>query len=109
ATFGVGHTDTLDEAYRKAEKMDLNRFATRLDVVWSGLFEAISPNILQGQNTDADNYYVRAEMYKLNFSHAPLTIIYLSTHQDTPDMIGSLVVIFTTAHASGALTLEHNG
>ncbi|KAJ7291397.1 hypothetical protein C8J57DRAFT_1491881 [Mycena rebaudengoi] len=27
--FGVGQTDTLDEAYRKAGKIDLNRFAAR--------------------------------------------------------------------------------
>jgi hypothetical protein len=65
ATFGVGQTDTLDEAYRKARKMDLNRFAVRLDVVSSEFLEKISSDILQGQNMDADNY-VRAEMYKLN-------------------------------------------
>ncbi|KAJ7291409.1 hypothetical protein C8J57DRAFT_1272748, partial [Mycena rebaudengoi] len=60
------------------------------------LLRIISPDILQGQNTEADNY-VRAEIYKFN---------------DTPrreDMIGSLVVIFPTAHAGGALTLEHDG
>ncbi|KAJ7291424.1 hypothetical protein C8J57DRAFT_1272886 [Mycena rebaudengoi] len=74
----------------------------------SGLLEAISSDILQGQNTNADNY-VRAEMYKPN-DDGPRS--FFKAHQDTPrreDMIGSFVVIFPTAHAGGALTLEHDG
>ncbi|KAJ7218748.1 hypothetical protein C8J57DRAFT_1732200 [Mycena rebaudengoi] len=88
ATFGVGQTDTLDEAYRKAGKMICCASGRR-------------------QNTEADNY-VRAEseMYKLNVYGSSF-----KAHQDTPrrvDMIGSLVVIFPTAHAGSALTLEHD-
>lgn len=57
--------DVLDETYRKAGKMDLDKFAARLDVVASGLVDAISPDILQGQTTDGDKV-LRAELYKLN-------------------------------------------
>ncbi|KAJ7495383.1 hypothetical protein FB451DRAFT_1550818 [Mycena latifolia] len=108
ATFGVEQADVLDETYRKAGKMDLTKFATRLDVVASGLINAISPDILQGQNTDGDKI-VRAEMYKLNV-YGPGS--FFKAHKDTPrgeTMIGSLVVVFPTAHTGGVLTLEHGG
>jgi hypothetical protein len=65
ATFGVDQRNVLDETYRKAGKMDLTKFAARLDVVASGLVDAISPDILQGQDTHGDKA-VRAELYKLN-------------------------------------------
>ncbi|KAJ7343801.1 hypothetical protein DFH08DRAFT_961945 [Mycena albidolilacea] len=90
--------DILDESYRKARKMNLAKFAARLDVVASGLVDAISPDILQGQTTDG-NKGLRAELYKLD--------VYDTPRGDT--MIGSLVVIFPTAHTGGALTLEHAG
>ncbi|KAJ7659231.1 hypothetical protein DFH06DRAFT_1327061 [Mycena polygramma] len=108
ATFGVDQPDTLDETYRKAGKLDLDRFATRLDVFASGLLEAITPDILQGQAFDAEKY-VRADIYKLNV-YGPGS--FFKAHRDTPrgeDMIGSLVVVFPTDHAGGELTLEHAG
>ncbi|KAJ7291340.1 hypothetical protein C8J57DRAFT_1491833 [Mycena rebaudengoi] len=112
-TFGVGQTDTLDEAYRKAGKMDLNRFAARLDVVSSGLLEAISPDILQGQNTDADNY-VRAEMYKLNvYGSSSESRIVLQGPPGHSAQRGHDRLpcghFPPTAHAGSALTLEHDG
>ncbi|KAJ7790609.1 hypothetical protein B0H14DRAFT_3501461 [Mycena olivaceomarginata] len=55
ATFGMD----------QAGKMDLAKFAARLDVVASGLVDAISLDILQGQTTDGDKV-LRAELYKLN-------------------------------------------
>ncbi|KAJ7738026.1 hypothetical protein B0H14DRAFT_3516169 [Mycena olivaceomarginata] len=85
ATFGMDQKDVLDECYRKAGKMDLAKFAARPDVVASGLVDAISPDILQGQTTDGPGSFFKAHM------------------------IGSLVVIFPTAHTGGALTLEHAG
>ncbi|KAJ7892301.1 hypothetical protein B0H14DRAFT_2687088 [Mycena olivaceomarginata] len=108
ATFGVDQTDILDESYRKAGKMDLSKFATRLDVVTSGLLAAIRPDILQGQDADT-NKTLSAELYKLNV-YGPGS--FFKAHKDTPrgeTMIGSLVVVFPTAHAGGALTLEHGG
>ncbi|KAJ6463616.1 hypothetical protein C8R47DRAFT_1026618 [Mycena vitilis] len=108
ATFGVNQTDTLDETYRKAGKLDLDKFATRLDVSASGLLEAITPDIMQGQTVEAGKY-VRADMYKLNV-YGPGS--FFKAHRDTPrgeDMIGSLVVVFPTDHAGGELKLEHAG
>ncbi|KAJ7650770.1 hypothetical protein FB45DRAFT_1077932 [Roridomyces roridus] len=94
ASFGLGGKDVLDESYRKAGKMDTTSFAARFDV--SGLLEIISPEILGAQDAK-ESQYLRAELYKLN---------------DTPrneDMIGSLVVIYPTAHEGGGLALEHGG
>ncbi|KAJ7186428.1 hypothetical protein C8R46DRAFT_1272968 [Mycena filopes] len=108
ATFGVDEKDVLDESYRKAGKMDLTKFASRFDVVASGLVDAISPDILQGQGADGDKT-LRAELYKLNV-YGPGS--FFKGHKDTPrgeTMIGSLVVVFPTAHNGGALSLEHGG
>ncbi|KAJ7468267.1 hypothetical protein B0H11DRAFT_2305835 [Mycena galericulata] len=117
ATFGMGAVDVLDESYRKAGKLDLSKFAARFDV--AGLLETITPDILAGQsNTDGEDKFLRAEMYKLNVygSSNPLSSpcpgSFFKSHKDTPraeDMIGSLVVVFPTAHAGGELTLEHAG
>ncbi|KAJ7186454.1 hypothetical protein C8R46DRAFT_1273049, partial [Mycena filopes] len=108
ATFGVDKKDVLDESYRKAGKMDLTKVASRLDVVASGLVDAISPDILQGQGADGDET-LRAELHKLNV-YGPGS--FFKGHKDTPrgeTMIGSLVVVFPTAHVGGELTLEHGG
>ncbi|KAJ7138616.1 hypothetical protein C8R46DRAFT_1137377 [Mycena filopes] len=108
ATFGVNKQDVLDETYRKAGKLDLSKFASRLDVVASGLIRAISPDMLLGQAVDADKT-LQAELYKLNV-YGPGS--FFKGHKDTPrgeNMIGSLVVVFPTAHTGGELTLEHGG
>ncbi|KAJ7816851.1 hypothetical protein B0H14DRAFT_3743117 [Mycena olivaceomarginata] len=104
ATFGVGGADILDETYRRAGKMDHGKFAACFDV--AELLETISPDILQGQNSDSDKLIV---ICGLSGAAGPGS--FFKAHKDTPrseDMIGSLVVIFPTAHAGGALTLEHN-
>ncbi|KAJ7093401.1 hypothetical protein B0H15DRAFT_905261 [Mycena belliarum] len=106
APFGANQVNVLDESYRKAGKMDLSKFAARFDVVASGLLDAISPDILDGQNA-ANEQVLRAEMYKLNV-YGPGS--FFKAHKDTPrseDMIGSLVVVFPTAHKGGELTLSH--
>ncbi|KAJ7138624.1 hypothetical protein C8R46DRAFT_1137393 [Mycena filopes] len=108
ATFGVNKQDVLDETYRKAGNLDLSKFASRLDVVASGLIRAISPDMLLGQAVDADKT-LQAELYKLNV-YGPGS--FFKGHKDTPrgeNMIGSLVVVFPTAHTGGELTLEHGG
>ncbi|KAK7046440.1 Fe2OG dioxygenase domain-containing protein [Favolaschia claudopus] len=108
ATFGLNQADVLDETYRKAGKMDLDKFASRLDILSSGLLAAIKNNILQGRD-DEDRKTLIPELYKLNV-YGPGS--FFKAHKDTPrgdDMIGSLVVVFPTAHEGGALTLEHNG
>ncbi|KAK7046439.1 Fe2OG dioxygenase domain-containing protein [Favolaschia claudopus] len=108
ATFGVNQADVLDETYRKAGKMDLDKFATRLDVLSSGILSAIKQDILQGQAAGSDKVLV-PELYKLNV-YGPGA--FFKAHKDTPrgdTMIGSLVIVFPTAHEGGGLTLEHDG
>ncbi|KAJ6619588.1 hypothetical protein B0H10DRAFT_1155831 [Mycena sp. CBHHK59/15] len=88
--------------------MDLSKFAARLDMVAYGLVDAITPNIVQGQNADGDKV-LRAELYRLNV-YGPGS--FFKAHKDAlrgETMIGSLVVIFLTVHAGGVLTLEHGG
>ncbi|KAJ7058409.1 hypothetical protein C8F01DRAFT_1148148 [Mycena amicta] len=108
ATFGADHGDVLDETYRKAGKLDVDRFAVRLDVSAAGIIDAITPELLLDQNDSAkDARVIRAEMYKLNV-YGPGS--FFKAHKDTPranNMIGSLVVVLPTEHEGGALTLSH--
>ncbi|KAK6984880.1 Fe2OG dioxygenase domain-containing protein [Favolaschia claudopus] len=109
ATFGLNQADVLDETYRKAGKMDLDKFASRLDILSSGLLTAIKQDILQGQDLNAEDKILIPELYKLNV-YGPGS--FFKAHKDTPrgdDMLGSLVVIFPTSHQGGGLTLEHDG
>ncbi|KAJ7748940.1 hypothetical protein B0H16DRAFT_1251342, partial [Mycena metata] len=99
ATFGIAQKDVLDETYRKAGKIDLAQFASRLDVVASGLIDAIAPDILQGQGAEGDKT-LRAELHRLNVYSEHILKLFQS-HKDTPrgeTMIGSLVVIFPTSY-----------
>ncbi|KAJ7123259.1 hypothetical protein C8R43DRAFT_43540 [Mycena crocata] len=108
ATFGVSQEAVLDETYRKAGKLELGKFAACLDVVASGILDAITPDLLQGQSVDGEKT-IRAKMYKLNV-YGPGS--FFKAHKDTPrgeTMIGSLVITFPSAHSGGALTLEHGG
>ncbi|EDR00473.1 uncharacterized protein LACBIDRAFT_313386 [Laccaria bicolor S238N-H82] len=105
APFGVDNKDVLDETYRKAWKMDNANFATRLDVVNTGILESIRSMLMQGN----ENKKIRLEMYKLNI-YGPGS--FFKAHKDTPrgeNMFGSLVVIFPTRHEGGALQLRHKG
>ena len=45
----------LDETYRKAGKMDVSRFAARLDVGACGILDAITPYLLEGREDVEDN------------------------------------------------------
>ncbi|KAJ6571249.1 hypothetical protein B0H19DRAFT_1208867 [Mycena capillaripes] len=101
ATFGFNQTDVLDESYHKGGKMELTNFAAHPDIVASGHLDTITPDILDGHNSDK---VLRAEMYKLNV-YGPDS--FFKAHKDTPradDMIRSLVVVFPTAHKGGALS-----
>ncbi|KAJ7211618.1 hypothetical protein GGX14DRAFT_448890 [Mycena pura] len=106
ATFGFDQKEVLDETYRKAVKMDIDKFSASLDIAASGILKAISPDILDGQK-GGDEKALRAELYKLNV-YGPGS--FFKAHKDTPrsdDMIGSLVIVYPTAHEGGALTLSH--
>ncbi|KAF7288963.1 Fe2OG dioxygenase domain-containing protein [Mycena indigotica] len=106
ATFGLGTEDVLDESYRKAGKLDIADFASSLDLGTLRLVEAISPDLLDGRD-DVGEKGIRAELYKLNV-YGPGS--FFKAHKDTPraaDMIGSLVIVFPSAHAGGQLSLSH--
>ena len=63
ATFGRGNEDVYDESYRKAVKMDASNFVVQFDLAGSGLMRTIEDQLLQ---SETENKYIRAELYKLN-------------------------------------------
>ncbi|KAF9256779.1 hypothetical protein L218DRAFT_965986 [Marasmius fiardii PR-910] len=106
ATFGRAKEDVLDESYRKAGKMDLDRFSSKLDSHVVRLLPKILPQLLNGTDLERD---VEAELYKLNVYD---TGSFFRVHKDTPrsnHMFGSLVVVFPTPHTGGQLVLRHDG
>jgi hypothetical protein len=62
ATFGVDQKDVLDVSYRKAGKMDANRFATHFSPTNLGVVEVISDRLLRGRAEKS----ISIELYKLN-------------------------------------------
>ncbi|KAI0715766.1 hypothetical protein C8T65DRAFT_770626 [Cerioporus squamosus] len=105
AAFGRNTETVLDEAYRKARKMDTSEFLVRLDVVKSGLLDVVSSSLLSG---DSSGRSVSAELYKLNVYGEGA---FFKSHTDTPtksNMFGSLVIVFPTQHSGGTLVLRHH-
>ena len=104
--------------------MDTSNFCVQLDLTASGLMRIVEDQLLQSRT---ENKHIKAEPYKLNVygdsrhgaSPVPacLTLLYLldkgsffKPHKDTPrgtDMLGSLVIIYPTAHEGGELVLRH--
>ncbi|KAJ6565426.1 hypothetical protein B0H10DRAFT_1083163 [Mycena sp. CBHHK59/15] len=85
-----------------------NKFATRLDVVASGLLDAIRPDILAVQDADVTQF-LRAELSQLDV-YGPGSSVKANKATARGDtMISYLVVIFPTAHTGSAFTLEHGG
>ncbi|RPD54608.1 hypothetical protein L226DRAFT_514969 [Lentinus tigrinus ALCF2SS1-7] len=106
ATFGRNAEAVLDETYRKAGKMDSDKFLLGLDVDKSRLVDIVRAGLLAGND---ERRAIRAELYKLNVygKHA-----FFKPHKDTPrgaDMFGSLVIVFPTPHEGGALVLRDEG
>lgn len=63
ATFGLSDKDVLDEAYRKAGKMDTTDFAALLSPNALGLMNIIATNLLRGRKSADD---IEVKLYKLN-------------------------------------------
>ncbi|RPD54595.1 hypothetical protein L227DRAFT_604004 [Lentinus tigrinus ALCF2SS1-6] len=106
ATFGRNQETVLDESYRKAGKMDTNKFSLPFDVEKSGLIDVVKTGLLIGER---EQNYVGAELYKLNVYGKDA---FFKPHKDTPrgtNMFGSLVIVFPTPHEGGALILRHEG
>ncbi|EJD46042.1 hypothetical protein AURDEDRAFT_113761 [Auricularia subglabra TFB-10046 SS5] len=106
ATFGVNQEDVLDESYRKAGKLDNKDFAINIDLVRSGLLQAVHDGLF---SWEASPRNIQAELYKLNV-YGPGS--FFKAHKDTPrgeEMFGSLVLNFPVKHEGGALVLRHDG
>jgi len=107
ASFGVNKEDVLDETYRKAGRIDLDRFAPMLDPpAHTDLLKIIRSYLLEG--TQSKNN-IKAELYKLNVYGEGS---FFKPHLDTPRgemMFASLVIVFPTPHEGGALLLRHHG
>ncbi|KAH7105775.1 hypothetical protein BKA62DRAFT_741063 [Auriculariales sp. MPI-PUGE-AT-0066] len=105
ATFGRNQEDVLDEAYRKAGKLDKADFALNLDLVGSGLLGRVHDALFGWESTPRG---IRAELYK----HMVCPGSFFKAHKDTPrghGMFGSLVLNFPMPHQGGALALRHEG
>ncbi|XP_055334167.1 uncharacterized protein LOC129585491 [Paramacrobiotus metropolitanus] len=104
ATFGINQQDVFDETYRKAGKMDVDAFASKLDLERSGILTRIKNDLLDRTNFGRP---VECELYKLNVYGAGG---FFKAHKDTPrgaNMFGSLVIVFPTKHSGGELKLRH--
>lgn len=66
ATFGRGNKDVLDESYRKALKMDTERFLTNFNPYQAGIIDTIAQALLPPLRHNKHGRYVKAELYKLN-------------------------------------------
>ncbi|KAJ7611560.1 hypothetical protein DFH06DRAFT_1485166 [Mycena polygramma] len=89
-----------------ARTMDAKKFSTRLDVVASGLLDAIATDVLQGENADGNNS-LKARLRRLNV-YGPGDSI--NNHSEIPQgnyMIGTLVVIFPIPHVGGRVLVQH--
>ncbi|KAI0806625.1 hypothetical protein C8Q74DRAFT_1189094 [Fomes fomentarius] len=103
ATFGRNDEDVLDETYRKAGKMDVEKFMLAFDVERAGLIDVVRTCLFPGEE---ETKRVKAELYKLNVYGQGA---FFKAHKDTPraeNMFGSLVIVFPTPHQGGALLLR---
>ncbi|POS73066.1 hypothetical protein DHEL01_v208545 [Diaporthe helianthi] len=130
ASFGYQGKDVFDETYRKALKMDTDKFASTFNPYECGIIDGIAQALLPS-NPDFDlRRGVRAELYKLNGRPSFPTRsssahhrehryqVYSSPsgkfkpHVDTPHgstQFGSLVVCLPLEHEGGQLQVRHKG
>ncbi|KAL6414139.1 hypothetical protein AUP68_00655 [Ilyonectria robusta] len=111
ATFGINKTEVLDETYRKASKMDTDKFSTDFHPHEHGIMDTIVQALAHGDHTSKpSNLGVRAELYKLNVYSGPSGKF--KPHVDTPrstEQMGSLVVCLPHPHQGGQLAVRHAG
>ncbi len=93
--------EVTDESYRKAYKLDTDKFAAMLDVAQTGILHTVQKVLALGCE------YVIAEPYKLNvYAEGG----FFKVHKDTPrgnDMFGSLVLTLPQGHMGGDLVVRH--
>jgi len=102
ATFGFNGKDVLDEAVRKAGKLEAYKFSTNFNPYDYGIVNMVAgellPGIVRAGNRPAINHCgIVAELYKLNVYSGPSGMF--KPHIDTPrgrTQFGSLVVCLPT-------------
>ncbi|KAL2157888.1 hypothetical protein VTH06DRAFT_4941 [Thermothelomyces fergusii] len=110
ATFGLGGRDVYDKSYRKATKLDPDRFSSTFNPYELGIIDAIAQALLPSLRHSKQTRSVKAELYKLNLYSGPSGKF--KKHVDTPRspaQFGSLVVCLPLGHRGGALEVRHNG
>ncbi|KAJ7116221.1 hypothetical protein C8R43DRAFT_960894 [Mycena crocata] len=100
------HPTTVVADGGKVLKMNPAKFATRLDLVDSGLIDVIAADILQGKNADGKKS-LRAEIRELNVYDSAYVAQPRTMSPRDESIVGSLIVVFPTAHEGGVLTVEH--
>lgn len=66
ATFGFGSQEVLDESYRKAGKIDEDKFCTNFNPYEHGIMDAVTQALVQSGDAHPGLRGIRAELYKLN-------------------------------------------
>jgi len=102
ATFGFNGKDVLDEAVRKAGKLEAYKFSTNFNPYDYGIINMVAQELLPGimragRQPAVDRWGVVAELYKLNVYSGPSGMF--KPHIDTPrgrTQFGSLVVCLPT-------------
>ncbi|KAK0648706.1 hypothetical protein B0T16DRAFT_408639 [Cercophora newfieldiana] len=110
ATFGRAGVDVYDEAYRKATKLDPERFSSNFNPYELGIVDTIAQTLLPSLRQAKQTRAVKAELYKLNVYSGPSGKF--KSHVDTPrspSQFGSLVVCLPLEHTGGALQVRHQG
>ncbi|KAJ7209269.1 hypothetical protein GGX14DRAFT_632547 [Mycena pura] len=99
----------LGAACGNSQGMARDRFATRLDVAATGLLDFVERELFDGTYADEPRDKVlRAELISLNvYGSGGFEATSAVTRDE--NIIGSLVVVFPTAHTGGALTFEQDG
>ncbi|KAJ7611547.1 hypothetical protein DFH06DRAFT_1372025 [Mycena polygramma] len=92
---------------KPARTLDTTKFATRLDVVASGLLDAIATDVLQGDNAD-ESKSLEAELTRMDVYGIGTSAHTHSNALQGNSMVGFLVVIFPTAHTGGQVKFEHS-
>ena len=117
--------EVLDETYRKAGKLDPERFALLLHPAQTDLMKIMRESLLEGtQSTES----IVVEVHKLNVYSTYESLFHWPHHPETKmlqtkgrsssptlilraatKMFGSLAIVFPIPHGGGALFLRHRG
>ena len=109
ASFGRGGQDVFDESYRRATKLDVEKFLSSFCPYTTGIMDVVAQLLLPSA-VGSEPRGVKAELYKLNVYSAPSGMF--KAHVDTPrsaSQIGSLVVCLPFAHRGGELVIRSGG